>query len=132
MVPAFDMGPSFNYSTYALYDNVIWTATSGQINRWRKKHLGLPATSNNQLTTAQIPYLYNFSEAVVPKPLDWSDAVNITGYWTLENSDTEWTPPKGLEEFMDRAKRDKKALVYIVSGDTRLMLFCKSFRYGPS
>lgn len=117
MVPAFDMGPSFNYSTYTLYDNVIWTATSGQINKWRKKHLGLPATSNAQLSTAQIPYLYNFSEAVVPKPLDWSDAVNITGYWTLENSDNEWSPPKELEEFMRKAKEDGKALVYIVSRD---------------
>jgi sterol 3beta-glucosyltransferase len=52
---------------------------------------------------------------VVPKPLDWRDDITITGYWTLEDSDTDWSPPEGLEEFMKKAKDDKKALVYIVS-----------------
>jgi hypothetical protein len=42
----------------------------------------------------------------------------LAGYWNLENSDTEWTPPADLEAFMAKAKEDGKALVYIVSIST--------------
>ncbi|KAK4687358.1 hypothetical protein P7C73_g2755, partial [Tremellales sp. Uapishka_1] len=116
MVPAFEMGPSFNYSTYVLFDNIMWKATSGQINRWRKKHLRLKATDMSALSVQKVPFLYNFSSAVVPKPLDWHDDITITGYWNLENSDTEWTPSPELEAFMEKAKADGKALVYIGFG----------------
>ena len=115
MVPAFDMGPSFNYSSYVLFDNIMWTASSGQINKWRKVHLGLKSTDMSTLSITKVPFLYNFSSAVVPKPLDWRDDITITGYWNLEDSDTDWSPPKGLDEFMKRARDDKKPLVYIVS-----------------
>ncbi|WRT68465.1 uncharacterized protein IL334_005441 [Kwoniella shivajii] len=113
MVPAFEMGPSFNYSTYVLFDNIIWKATAGQINRWRKKHLGLKSTDMSTLSVSKVPFLYNFSSAVVPKPLDWHDDITITGYWNLEDSDTDWSPPADLEDFMAKAKEDGKALVYI-------------------
>jgi sterol 3beta-glucosyltransferase len=116
MVPAFEVGPSFNYSTYVLFDNIIWKATSYQINKWRKQHLGIQSTDMSTLSVSKVPFLYNFSSAVVPKPLDWHDDITITGYWNLENSDTEWSPPAALERFMAKAKEDGKALVYIVSG----------------
>ncbi|ORY35482.1 hypothetical protein BCR39DRAFT_461494 [Naematelia encephala] len=116
MVPAFEMGPSFNYSTYVLYDNIIWRATSGQINRWRKKYLGIGSTDMSMLSVTKVPFLYNFSSAVVPKPLDWHDDITITGYWNLENSDMEWTPPQDLVDFMDKARADGKPLVYIGFG----------------
>lgn len=117
MVPAFDMGPSFNYSSYVLFDNIMWTASSGQINRWRKRHLHLKSTDMSTLSITKVPFLYNFSSAVVPKPLDWRDDITITGYWNLEDSDTDWKPPKGLDEFMKKARDDKKPLVYIVGPD---------------
>lgn len=114
MVPAFEMGPSFNYSTYVLFDNIIWRATSGQINRWRKKYLKLKPTDMSSLSITKVPFLYNFSSAVVPKPLDWHDDITITGYWTLENSDTDWTPPDALAAFIKKARDDGRPLVYIV------------------
>lgn len=116
MVPAFEMGPGFNYSTYVLYDNIIWKATAGQINRWRKEHLGLPSTDMSEMSATKVPFLYNFSSAIVPKPLDWHDDITITGYWVLENSDSEWSPPEALTAFMDKAKADGKPLVYIGFG----------------
>jgi hypothetical protein len=42
------------------------------------------------------------------------DAFTAAGYWNLENSDKEWTPPKSLENFMEKARDDGKPLVYIV------------------
>ena len=116
MVPAFDMGPSFNYSTYVLFDNIIWRATSGQINRWRKLSLGLRSTDMSSLSITKVPFLYNFSPAVVPKPLDWHDDITITGYWFLEDSDTDWSPPQALELWMQKARADGKPIVYIGFG----------------
>jgi sterol 3beta-glucosyltransferase len=116
MVPAFDMGPSFNYSTYVLFDNIMWRASSGQINRWRKKTLGLDATDQSSLSINKVPFLYNFSPAVVPKPLDWNDDITITGYWNLENSDMDWEAPQSLLDWMDKARADGKPIVYIGFG----------------
>lgn len=116
MVPKFEMGPSFNYSTYVLFDNIIWRASSGQINKWRKKYLHLKATDQSILSVSKVPFLYNFSPAVVPKPLDWNDDITITGYWNLDNSDMEWTPPDSLIEFMAKAKENHKPIVYIGFG----------------
>jgi sterol 3beta-glucosyltransferase len=115
MVPAFEMGPSFNYSTYVLFDNIIWAATAPQINRWRKEYLDLKSTDMSSLSITKVPFLYNFSSAVVPRPLDWKDDISITGYWNLEESDTDWSPSDRLDQFMKRAREDSKALVYIVS-----------------
>lgn len=116
MVPAVEMGPGFNYSTYVLFDNIMWKATSGQVNKWRRKHLHLEPTDMAKLSHTKVPFMYNFSSAVCPKPLDWHDDIEITGYWYLENSDSDWTPPDDLERFIQKAKEDERPLVYIGFG----------------
>ncbi|KAI0317501.1 hypothetical protein OF83DRAFT_1058536 [Amylostereum chailletii] len=108
--------PTFNATSYVLFDNVFWTATSGQINRWRKNTLHIEATDMGHLAQSKIPFIYNFSPAVVPKPLDWGDATTISGYWFLDNPDLDWSPPASLIEFMEKARTDGKALVYIGFG----------------
>lgn len=35
-----DLGPTYNQLSYTLYDSIIWKATAGQVNRWRKNELG--------------------------------------------------------------------------------------------
>jgi len=65
--------------TYVLFDQVFWRATSGQINRWRKKVLGLGSTSLDRMEQHKVPFLYNFSPAVVPPPLDWYEWIRVTG-----------------------------------------------------
>jgi hypothetical protein len=70
----------------------------------------------SHLAQSKIPFIYNFSQAVVPKPLDWGDATTVSGYWFLDNPDPNWTPPEALLHFMDAAKKDKKPLVYIGFG----------------
>jgi sterol 3beta-glucosyltransferase len=116
MVPAVPMGPGFNYSTYVLFDNIMWKATAGQVNKWRRKLLKLPNTDLGKLGQTKVPFMYNFSSYVVSKPLDWHDDIQITGYWTLANSDSDWSPPDDLEEFMNKADEDGKPLVYIGFG----------------
>ncbi|KAG9121241.1 hypothetical protein FRC07_002884 [Ceratobasidium sp. 392] len=116
MTPPVEISGSFNYSTYVLFDNVFWQATSGQINRWRRKHLGLPSTDMYHLAQTKIPFIYNFSPAVVPKPLDWKDPITISGYWFLDDADLDWKPSQELNDFINKARADNKPLVYIGFG----------------
>ncbi|KAH9002634.1 glycosyltransferase family 1 protein [Lactarius hatsudake] len=108
--------PTFNAASYVLFDNVLWTATSSQINRWRKHTLGINSTDMGHLAQSKIPFIYNFSQSVVPKPLDWGDATAISGYWFLDNPELNWTPPTTLIDFMAKARADGKPLVYIGFG----------------
>lgn len=94
----------------------MWAATSGQINRWRKRTLGLRSTDLDRLERVVVPFIYNFSKVVVPKPLDWGDNITISGYWFLNDSDPDWSPPPQLLEWMAQARRDGKPIVYIGFG----------------
>ncbi|EFP79605.2 uncharacterized protein PGTG_05926 [Puccinia graminis f. sp. tritici CRL 75-36-700-3] len=111
-----DLGPSYNLLSYSLFDSLIWRAMSGQVNRWRKETLGIPPTSLEQMQSYKVPFMYNFSSAVVPKPLDWRDHIEVTGYWFLDQSHGNFQPPESLLKFIASAKEDKVPLIYIGFG----------------
>jgi sterol 3beta-glucosyltransferase len=46
------------------------------------------------------PVFYGFSQAVVPRPPDWRDGLEVAGYW-WPNRTAGWTPPADLEDFLD-------------------------------
>ena len=114
-VPERKMGGAYNYVTYVMFDNVFWTAIAGQVNRWRKKELGLRSTNLDKLHPNKVPFLYNFSPSVVIPPLDYSDWIRVTGYWFLDEA-SDWTPSKELMDFIAQARSDGKKLVYIGFG----------------
>lgn len=116
MTPERKMGGSFNVMTYILFDNVFWKATAHQINKWRNNTLSLPSTSIDRLQPNKVPFLYNFSQHVVPPPMDYSDWIRVTGYWFLDEGGKDWTPPDDLVSFIDNARKDGKKLVYIGFG----------------
>jgi sterol 3beta-glucosyltransferase len=119
-----------------MFDQVLWRGTSGQINRWRRNTLGLPSTSLDKMEPHKIPFLYNFSPTAVPAPLDWPEWIRITGlrlpclsfffladrilgYWFLNDADVgskKWQPSADLINFIDKARKSKKKLVYIGFG----------------
>ncbi len=115
VMPEHKMGGAYNYFTYLMFDNLFWKATAGQVNRWRNACLGLPNTSLEKLQPNKVPFLYNFSPSVVAPPLDYSDWIRVTGYWFLDEG-RDWTPPDDLREFIERARRDDKKLVYVGFG----------------
>ncbi|KAL8771767.1 MAG: hypothetical protein Q9209_002958 [Squamulea sp. 1 TL-2023] len=114
-VPDHKMGGAYNYITYVMFDNVFWKAIAGQVNRWRKKELGLRSTNLDKLQPNKVPFLYNFSPSVVVPPLDYSDWIRVTGYWFLDEA-SNWTPPEDLSKFIARARADGKKIVYIGFG----------------
>ncbi|KAF8809557.1 glycosyltransferase family 1 protein [Phlegmacium glaucopus] len=103
--------PSFNSAS-----NVMWAATSKQINKWRRQSLGIGNTDMGHMAQSKITFIYNFSKTVVPKPLDWPDTTVISGYWFLDNPDLDWKPPEELLEWMAKARSDGKPIVYIGFG----------------
>ncbi|KAI0104262.1 glycosyltransferase family 1 protein [Nemania sp. FL0031] len=115
IVPEHKMGGAYNYVTYVMFDNVFWKATAHQINRWRNTVLGLPNTNLEKMQPNKVPFLYNFSPAVVAPPLDYSDWIRVTGYWFLDEG-LDWTPPDDLREFINKARKDGKKLVYVGFG----------------
>ena len=114
-VPEHKMGGAYNYVTYVMFDNIFWKATASQINRWRKKELGLRSTTLDKLQANKVPFLYNFSPFVVVPPLDFSDWIRVTGYWFLDEA-SDWSPSDALTSFIARARADEKKLVYIGFG----------------
>lgn len=116
IMPGQKMGGAYNYVTYVMFDNVFWKTTAHQVNRWRNQMLGLPNTTFEKMQTNKVPFLYNFSPYVVPPPLDYSDWIRVTGYWFLDEGGDKFQPPRELQEFIDRARRDEKKLVYVGFG----------------
>ncbi|KIW43655.1 uncharacterized protein PV06_04738 [Exophiala oligosperma] len=114
-VPEHKIGGAYNYYSYVMFDNVFWKAISGQVNRWRKKELGLRSTNMDKMQPNKVPFLYNFSPHVVVPPLDYPDWVRVTGYWFLDEAQ-DWTPPAELQKFIEKARKDGKKLVYIGFG----------------
>ncbi|KAI0074052.1 UDP-Glycosyltransferase/glycogen phosphorylase, partial [Panus rudis PR-1116 ss-1] len=109
--------PRSNRISYILFDNVLWAATSTQVNRWRREVLHLDSIDMSHSAQAKIPIIYNFSPSVVPKPLDWSDTAYPSGYWFLDNPDgPSWAPPASLTAWMSKARQDEKLIVYIGFG----------------
>jgi sterol 3beta-glucosyltransferase len=114
-VPERKMGGAYNFLSYVMFENVFWKAIQGQINRWRGKQLGLGRTSLEVMKPNKVPFLYNFSPSVVVPPLDWSDWIRVTGYWFLDEG-VGFEPPKELTDFIAKARKDGKKLVYIGFG----------------
>src|SRR5690606_27206671 len=44
--------------------------------------------------------IYGFSSAIVPRPADWPDNHEVTGYWFLDGDDA-WSPPESLVRFLE-------------------------------
>lgn len=115
VTPEHKMGGFYNWSTYVVFDNLMWQFTSRQVNKWRTKTLQLPATNLERMQPNKVPFFYNFSPSVVPPPVDYSDWIRVTGYWFLDEGN-DWTPPDALANFIQKARDDGKKLVYIGFG----------------
>lgn len=48
---------SFNIASYGLFDSLVWRASSGMINKFRKR-IGLQATDLESLHTSRVPFIY--------------------------------------------------------------------------
>ena len=46
-----------------------------------------------------VPYTYCWSQSLVPKPYDWSENINVSGFFFLDLA-KDYTPPESLARFL--------------------------------
>ncbi|KAL4864883.1 hypothetical protein BDV12DRAFT_200697 [Aspergillus spectabilis] len=97
-------GPSVaNFASYAIVEIMMWEGLGDLINRFRKRELGLdPLDAIRAPSIAhrlRIPYTYLWSPALLEKPLDWGDNIDVVGFSMLPGA-TKYTPPDGLRKFL--------------------------------
>ncbi|KAE8374927.1 hypothetical protein BDV26DRAFT_30594 [Aspergillus bertholletiae] len=92
-----------NFASYAVVEVMLWEGLGDLINRLRKREMGLdPLDAIRAPGIAhrlQIPYTYLWSPALLPKPQDWGDNIDVCGFQFLP-SDTDYTPPNDLDTFL--------------------------------
>jgi sterol 3beta-glucosyltransferase len=102
---------------------LLWQVFRHSIDAARRDVLGLQAWPLagpfTRFNRERHPTLLAFSEHVIPRPADWGDHLEVTGYWFLERP-ANWAPPEGLARFLEAGP----APVYIgfgsmVAGDPR-------------
>jgi sterol 3beta-glucosyltransferase len=101
-MPALNLGGWYNLFSYTMFEQFVWLALRGRINRWRRDVLGLPPYKEGPFTTLRRQHattLYAFSPTVLPKPAEWGENVHVTGYWFLPHAE-DWQPPAELVDFL--------------------------------
>ncbi|KAI1384211.1 glycosyltransferase family 1 protein [Hypoxylon trugodes] len=93
-----------NYISYALVEMMTWQGLGDVINRFRTKILDLEPLSilwaPAVLTRLRIPYTYCWSPALIPKPNDWGQHIDIAGFYFL-NLASSFTPEPELAAFLE-------------------------------
>ncbi|MVN85966.1 glycosyltransferase [Deinococcus sp. HMF7620] len=89
------LGPWANRLTHRLVRQMMTRQGSPALTR---RILGLPRTPRRSGHFLAAPTLYGISPSVLPRPSDWPQRVQLTGYWFLPEG--AWAPPPGLEAFV--------------------------------
>ncbi len=102
----------YNRTTSGIVRRLTWSVMSSARNTIATDHLGLPKSKFKDLQAmlAITPALTTVSKHLVPRPSDWGEQFQVTGY--LFDDDPDWTPPQELTDFLNAGE----APVYIGFG----------------
>lgn len=96
-----------NFMSYPLVEMMVWQGLGDLVNDLRVKTLGLDPVSTlwapGALYRMNVPFAYLWSPSLVPKPADWGDEVDISGFVFLDLAST-FTPPDPLTEFLSNGE----------------------------
>jgi UDP:flavonoid glycosyltransferase YjiC (YdhE family) len=97
------LGGLYHLASHYLTEQIFWQFARPAVNRWRQAALDLPPYPLlgvfDQLYQADQFFLYGYSPLVVPKPANWPDSAQVTGYWFLDHP-ADWQPPADLQDFL--------------------------------
>ena len=104
LIPRKSLGGLLNYLSYPVSHLMFWQLFRSPTNKWLKSNLDIPPHPvweypNIRMRREQVPLLYAYSSAVLPRPDSWSKRIHITGYWYLE-SPSDWQAPQELLDFL--------------------------------
>ncbi|EIW72027.1 hypothetical protein TREMEDRAFT_25667 [Tremella mesenterica DSM 1558] len=93
--------------SYDMADLLTWQGLGDIINAFRTVRLGLEPLSakigSRYLQSLQVPWTYCWSEGLIPKPRDWAENVEISGFYFLEGTG-HYTPSTELASFLKGGK----------------------------
>lgn len=85
------IGTGMNFASYSTFETLLWSSTGMEINRWRRKELGLPPVPHgpmyaNFIADCKIPFSAMWSPSFVPKPEDWPSQCRVVGTFTQKKT----------------------------------------------
>eukprot|EP00003_Mantamonas_plastica_P023843 TRINITY_DN4346_c0_g1_i4.p1 TRINITY_DN4346_c0_g1~~TRINITY_DN4346_c0_g1_i4.p1 ORF type:complete len:780 (+),score=254.06 TRINITY_DN4346_c0_g1_i4:1390-3729(+) len=94
-----------NYSSYIALDAMMWQGIQDMVNEWRYEVLHLPKlklanAGKSLIHNKRVPYMYCFSQSLLPKPRDWGSHIDVCGFWFL-GAPSNYEPPQDLVEFLE-------------------------------
>ncbi len=92
-----------NYGLHHVMLQLVWQMFRPAINRARREVLGLKPSyvgPGAQLMRERWPAAYAYSAHLVPRPDDWPDFVQPTGFCFLDEGE-DYTPPVDLATFLE-------------------------------
>ncbi|GAB4541960.1 MAG: hypothetical protein Tsb0014_34250 [Pleurocapsa sp.] len=96
-----------DYPNHPLISWLIRKIFREPVNHWLKTHLNSCLSSRSfsnsplfRMRKDNIPFLYSYSNYVLPKPANWRKEDYVTGNWFLDSA-TDWTPSKELMDFLN-------------------------------
>jgi UDP:flavonoid glycosyltransferase YjiC (YdhE family) len=100
-----NLGGPLNLLSHALAEQALQLISGGEINRFRRQALDLPPvrfphTLPGLLRQQRTPLLCSLSPTIIPRPSDWPDYVQMSGYWFLPPA-PGWQPPPELTHFLE-------------------------------
>lgn len=97
-----------NFMSYPLVEMMVWQGLGDLVNDFRVKTLCLDPVSTlwapGALYRMNVPISYLWSPSLVPKPADWADEVDISGFVFLDLA-SSFTPPDPLDRFLNSGDR---------------------------
>lgn len=105
--PDIPLGKAYNRFTFKAMEHIIWGASGKGVNKWRKEYNLSPITAKeyfDYMHKAQIPTICAFSPSIFPKPKDWGQHIEITGYW-FHDEERIWKPRQDLLNFLDAGEK---------------------------
>ncbi|KAI1815894.1 glycosyltransferase family 1 protein [Poronia punctata] len=97
-----------NFISYPLVEMMVWQGLGDLVNDFRVKTLGLDPIHTlwapGSAYRLQVPYSYLWSPALVPKPSDWGEQIDISGFVFLELA-SSFEPPDDLVKFLEAGEQ---------------------------
>ncbi|ROV89888.1 hypothetical protein VSDG_08225 [Cytospora chrysosperma] len=92
-----------NFMSYPLVEMMVWQGLGDLVNNFRVHTLCLDPVSTlwapGSLYRMEVPFSYLWSPSLVPKPQDWRDEIDVSGFVFLDLA-TSFTPADALTKFL--------------------------------
>ncbi|PFH62255.1 hypothetical protein XA68_14386 [Ophiocordyceps unilateralis] len=93
-----------NFMSYPVVERKVWQGLGCSVNRFRANTLSLDRTSHLWASGAtyrqRVPHTYLWSTGLVPKPTDWREEIDVSGFVFPDIAADKFTSPRLLEEFL--------------------------------